>query len=128
MALADKFPTTLINTANLVITRFTAASTWADDTGVASTILSATSAIVIEGRKLRRGANNEDLVVTAEIYVPASVAAVANIREGDRAAWSGVMGSRTDQEILAIDRVSGVAGLEHWKLSIRERGGSVAGT
>jgi hypothetical protein len=116
----------MINTTNLVIRRPSPSNNWGDDDdrNPPAFLLGPISAIVFERRKLRRGVNNEDVVAMAEILIPANTPWVGTIRQKDRATWTTTPGGVfSDEEILEVASVSGVEGLEHVKLFIRERGG-----
>lgn len=122
MAFSDCFPTELINTTDLVVTRQGKVSDYGDDSGAApSTIVAATSAVVERKADLIKDVNNQEVSIAVDVYLPGNAAGVANVRNGDLVSWSDVFGSVSNEEVQVVDPVSGVDGLEHVKLRLGRR-------
>ena len=121
MALGDCFPTELINTTNLSITRFASTTEWGDEDGTTTVIGTSLSAIVVPTRKVFvRDVDAEQDIRLADVIL-SPLEAPADIRVKDVVAWTDFYGAIADAEVQEIERVSGVDGLESVVLRVGRR-------
>ncbi len=84
---SELFPTSLYNVADFTVVRRTPSVGFADD-GASVAVVGPISAIVVPATRQLRLADGEEIRVRAEVYLPAAVAGVGSIKQGDRASWS----------------------------------------
>lgn len=116
---SEDFPTSLYNCADFTVVRRTPSVGFADDTGPAVAVVGPISAIVVPTTRQIRLADGEEIRLSAEVYLPASVAGVGNIKQGDRASWSFATPSSSGvgEPVVAVEDYA-LAGLESVRLLI----------
>lgn len=122
MAFGDCFPADLVNATDFTVTRPGISEEWGDDEGTPTAVAGPLEAVVEEKTDLIRTVEGEEVSLLANVYLRADAPNVGNIRHRDRAAWTMTPGgSFADEEILVVERVSGVDGLEHVRLRLGRR-------
>ena len=123
MALGDCFPTQLVNTTDLVITRFAVSDEWSDETDSGTVLASALAAIVVPNKRafVREVDSEEDVRLADVILDPRT--APADIRTKDAVRWSDFYGAVSDAEVQEVQRFSGIDGLESIVLKVGRRSG-----
>ena len=121
MALGDCFPSDLVNTTDLSITRYPLTNDYADETGSTTVVATGLSAIVVpvEERFVRELDSEEPALIARVLLDP--LTAPAGIQQRDVVQWSDFYGSIVDAQVEEIERVSGVDGLEHLSLLVGRR-------
>ena len=121
MALGDCFPSELINTTDLEITRPTFSDEWSDETGTPTVVGTGLSAIVVPSRlALTREVDAEETTQLSDVILD-PITAPAGIMEKDVVRWTDFYGTITDAEVQEIERISGVDGLEAVVLKVGRR-------
>ena len=121
MALGDCFPTELINTTDLEITRPTFSEDYSDETGTPAVIGTGLSAIVVPSRlAFTREVDAEETTQLSDVILD-PITAPAGILVKDVVSWTDFYGVITDAEVQEIERISGVDGLEAVVLKVGRR-------
>ncbi len=118
MALGDCFPTELVNTTDLSITRFAVTDDYSDESGATTVIGTALSAIVIPNRRaFTRDVDSEEDTRLADVILDPRTAP-ADIQTKDVVRWTDFYGLTDDAEVQEIQRFSGIDGLESITLKV----------
>ncbi len=121
MALGDCFPTDLVNTTDLSITRYTVSDEWSDEADSGTSIATGLSAIALPNRRIFvRDVDSEEDVRQGDVILDPRTAP-AGIQTKDVVRWTDFYGETTDAEVQEVQRFSGIDGLESVVLKVGRR-------